>query len=340
LSVTQKELTKIMASKKKIIGIGNALMDVVVKLTSNEVLTQNNLPKGSMTLVDLETSGKINEATKNYERIYAPGGSAANTIHGLANLGVESAFLGKVGNDQLGNKYKSELEKIGALPRLFQSNTPTGVAMAMVTPDSERTFATYLGAAIELVADEITIDLFRDYDIAYVEGYLVQNHALVRKVLEMTRKAGLIIALDLASYNVVEDNIDFLNEIIEPYVDVIFANEDEAKAFTGFEPEAAARQLAKICDIAVVKTGKNGSIIQHNVSSRLIDIFGNICVDTTGAGDLYAAGFLYGFSNNYSLTVCGQIASIVAGHVVSIYGARMDTKMWNIIKSEIAEVIE
>jgi sugar/nucleoside kinase (ribokinase family) len=328
-----------MGSKKKIIGVGNALMDIVVKTPSDEILKLNNLPKGSMILVDEKTSGNINFQTESFEKLLTPGGSVANTIHGIASLGNDAAFIGKVGTDALGEIYHNEFLKIGAQPLLFKTPTPTGVAMALVTPDSERTFATFLGAAIEMKADEITIDLFRDYDIAYIEGYLVQNHDLVRKALEMARKAGLTIALDLASYNVVEENLDFLKEVIEPYVDIVFANEDEAKAFTGLEPEAALTELSKICDIAVVKIGEKGSMIQHNSKRYKVGVFSNKCIDTTGAGDLYAAGFLFGFANDLPLITCGKIAAIVAGHVVGIYGARMDKVSWEKIRLEVAALI-
>ena len=209
-----------MQPKKSIIGIGNALMDIVVKLPNDDILQKNNLPKGGMILVNSATSNDINAQTSNFERNLVPGGSAANTIDGLANLGVETAFVGKVGNDQLGEKYAQGLSTIGVNPQLFKSETQTGVAMALVSTDSERTFATYLGAAVELTADDITIDLFRDFDYAYIEGYLVQNHDLVRKVAEMARKAGLTTALDLASFNVVEENLDFLKEIIKEHVDI------------------------------------------------------------------------------------------------------------------------
>jgi len=324
-----------MESKKNIIGIGNALMDIVVKLPDNQILQKNNLPKGSMILVDAETSLNINSQTAGYEKSLVPGGSVANTVHGLASFGVRTAFVGKVGNDELGEQYANGLSEIGATPQLFKSTTATGVAMALVTPDSERTFATYLGAAIEMSADDISIDLFRDFDIAYVEGYLVQNHDLVRKVVEMARKAGLIIAIDLASYNVVEENIDFLKEIIKDHVDIIFANEDEVKAFTGLEPEEAILSLMDICDIAVIKLGKNGSIIYNGNDLYRIGIAGTTCIDTTGAGDLYAAGFLYGFSCNFDLETCGRIAAITAGHVIKVYGARMDKAQWNELISDV-----
>jgi sugar/nucleoside kinase (ribokinase family) len=327
-----------MESKKSIIGIGNALMDIVVKLPDDRILLENNLPKGSMILVDAETSENINLQTVGLNKTLVPGGSVANTVHGLASFGVRTAFIGKVGNDELGKQYANGLSEIGASPQLFTSSTPTGVAMALVTPDSERTFATYLGAAIEMPSEDITMDLFRSFDIAYVEGYLVQNHALIRKVVEMARKAGLIIAIDLASYNVVEENIDFLKEIIKDHIDIIFANEDEVKAFTGMEPEEAILSLMDICDIAVVKLGKQGSIIYNGTDLIRIGIAGTTCVDTTGAGDLYAAGFLYGLSCNFDLETCGRIAAITAGHVIKGYGARMDLARWDELISDVKKM--
>lgn len=324
-----------MSTQKRIIGIGNALMDVVVKLPNDEILKQNNLPKGSMILVDAETSAGINEQTKKFEKILAPGGSVANTIDGLAHLGADAAFIGKVGKDELGKKYHDGLLAIGAKPNLFETNTSTGVAMALVTPDSERTFGTYLGAAIELSAADISIELFREYDIAYIEGYLVQNHDLVRKAAEMARKAGLTIAIDLASYNVVEQNLDFLKEIVNEYVDIIFANEEEAKAFTGQEPEQAILTLSELCDIAVIKVGKKGSLIKSGDELIQVGIIEANCIDTTGAGDLYAAGFLYGLSNRFDLKKCGEIASITSGNVITVYGARMDETIWKNINNRV-----
>lgn len=327
-----------MSTKKSIIGIGNALMDIVVKLPNDEILKQNNLPKGSMILVDAETSASINQQTNDFEKLLAPGGSVANTIDGLAHLGADAAFVGKVGKDELGKKYHDDLVAIGAKPNLFESETSTGVAMALVTPDSERTFGTYLGAAIELSPNDLNIELFREHDIAYIEGYLVQNHDLVRKAAEMARKAGLTIAIDLASYNIVEENIDFLKEIVSEYVDIIFANEEEAKAFTGQEPEEAILTLAGLCDIAIVKVGKKGSLIKSGKELIRIGIIEAKCIDTTGAGDLYAAGFLYGLANNFNFQKCGEIASITAGNVISVYGARMNETTWEDINIKVASL--
>jgi sugar/nucleoside kinase (ribokinase family) len=324
---------------KRILGIGNALMDVVVKLTDEQTLKANNLPKGSMTLVDAETSKYIDLQTEGFEKMLAPGGSVANSVHGLAQLGAQAGFIGKVGADELGSIYFNELMKIGALPELFKSaQTPTGRAMALVTPDGERTFGTFLGAAVELTPADLTAELFNGYDIAYIEGYLVQNHDLIRKAAFLAKDAGMLVALDLASYNVVEQNIDFLKEVITNSVDILFANEDEAKAFTGKQPEEALNELSEFVDIAVVKIGSKGSLIKQGSYSIEIGAIECNCVDTTGAGDLFAAGFLYGLSKGMPLETCGKIGAITAGHVIQTYGARMDDATWANIRELVSEL--
>jgi len=326
-------------NSKSIIGIGNALMDIVVKLNDDTILEKNKLPKGSMTLVDSATSASLNHQTEGMEKILAAGGSVANTIDGLAHLGAQTSFIGKVGNDELGRIYYEDLKNIGVKPHLFKSFNPTGVAMALVTPDSERTFGTYLGVAVEMSPNDLSSTLFEGHNIAYVEGYLVQNHNLVRQAASLAKNAGLSIALDLASYNVVEENLDFLKEIASEYVDIIFANEEESKAFTGKNPRESVKELSKLCHIAVVKTGAQGSLICSGKEFIEIGVTGNSCVDTTGAGDLYAAGFLYGYSLGLPLEKCGKIASVVAGKVISIYGARMNETMWEQIKAEVSKII-
>lgn len=324
---------------KRILGIGNALMDVVVKLTDEQVLAANNLPKGSMTLVNAETSKHIDEQTGSFEKLLTPGGSVANSVHGLAQLGAQAGFIGKVGTDELGSIYFNELMKIGAIPELFKSEqTPTGRAMALVTPDGERTFGTFLGAAIELTPADLTADLFEGYDIAYIEGYLVQNHDLIRKAVYLAKDAGMLVALDLASYNVVEQNIDFLKEVVTNSVDILFANEDEAKAFTDKEPEDALIELSEMVDIAVVKIGSKGSLIKQGNHRIHIEAIESTCVDTTGAGDLFASGFLYGLSKDLPLERCGQLGAITAGHVIRTYGARMNNETWSEIRNSIAEL--
>lgn len=320
---------------KKVLGIGNALVDALNKLKSDDLLKELGLPKGSMQLVDAKTSAIIQEKSKNLEQEMASGGSAANTIHGLANLGVETAFIGTVGDDEIGNFFINDLKKSGIKPLLNISETASGLANAMISPDGERTFGTFLGAAIELSPDDLKPEQFKGYDILHVEGYLVQNHDLLERILQVAKEQGLEISLDLASYNVVEDNLTFLKRMVEQYVDIVFANEEEAKAFTGKEPEEALNTIAEVAKIAIVKIGSKGSIIKADNKITKVGVEPTEVVDTTGAGDLYAAGFLYGYVENLSPKKSGEIGAMLAAKVIADYGAKIKDNDWKEIKGRI-----
>ena len=200
---------------KKILGIGSALVDILTQIPEENILQQFNLPKGSMTYVDAATSVKIGESLKQYGSTMAAGGSAANTVSGLAKLGVESGFLSKIGKDEVGRFFEKEMLNTNVKPQLLTSDTPSGRVQAIVTPDGERTFATCLGAAAEMRADDITPELFTGWDIFYVEGYLVANPTMLDKAIDTAKAAGLKIAIDMASYNVVEESRDYFLQLIE-----------------------------------------------------------------------------------------------------------------------------
>lgn len=323
---------------KKVLGIGNALVDILIQIDNDNILEELELPRGSMQLVDADRSARVLKATEQFEKSLASGGSAANTIAGIAGLGMKSSFIGKIKDDEMGRVFKSDLEKLNIKPQLKYSETPSGTAATLISKDSERTFATHLGAAVELTSQDIYDKLFIGHDYFYIEGYLVQNHSMLEKALELAKKYKLKIFLDLASYNVVEDNIEFLKNIVEKYVDVVFANEEEAKAFTGKSPEEAIHDLASLCEIAIVKIGKNGSMIKSGNEFHSIGIIDVKSVDTTGAGDQYAAGFIFGLSHGLNLEKCGKIASIMSGKVIEHYGARILPKQWQEVEKMIAAV--
>ena len=322
----------------KVLGIGNALVDLLISLKNDELLAELHLPKGSMTLVDENTKNHIDRLSKGLKREMASGGSAANTIHGLARLGVESAFIGKIGQDEIGGVFQNDLEKSGIEPLLYKSNSASGLASAMISPDGERTFGTYLGAAVELSGSDLKPGHFVGYSILHVEGYLVQNHDLLENIMKQASAAGLAISLDLASYNVVEANLDFLKSMAEKYVSLIFANEEEAKAFTGKEPAEALDEIAKIAKIAVVKTGKKGSLVKSGKNVFEIPTFTVNAIDTTGAGDLYASGFIYGIINDLPLDKAGQIGTILASTVIENIGAKIPDKDWPALKEKIKSI--
>ena len=324
-----------MAKTDKVLGLGNALVDIMTKLQNDNLLEKLNLPKGSMQLVDAESSNDIMNKTKDLKPTLTSGGSSANTIHGLARLGINTGFIGKVGNDDMGNFFNSDMESVGIKPSLLKSTTPTGKAIALVSQDSERTFATFLGAAIELTAQDINQNLFNGYKYFHIEGYLVQNHELIEESIKIAKQKGLIISLDLASYNVVEENLEFLKRVVSDYVDIVFANEEEAKAFTGEEPEAALNIISDMCDIAVVKIGKDGALIKTGGKSYKSGVIDAKRVDTTGAGDLFAAGFIYGLINNKPMDECGNLGALLAGKVIENMGAKISEEGWKFIESQI-----
>jgi sugar/nucleoside kinase (ribokinase family) len=332
---------------KKILGMGNALVDIMISLESDTILDMLALPKGSMQLVDMDRSNAVLSALGNYQKSHSAGGSAANTIHGLAMLGAKTGYIGVVGEDELGGFFVRDLIHAGVDPHMIHSSQETGRAVALVTPDSERTFATFLGAAIELSAGHLEmqnakgemqnakLSIFQGYSYFHIEGYLVQNHELIRRAVELAQEHGLIVSLDMASYNVVEANKDFLLSIINEFVDIVFANEDEARALTGFEPEEALHELAKMTSIAVVKTGSSGSMIKSGHDVYTIGVIDVNPIDTTGAGDLYASGFLFGQSAGLPLQRCGELGALLAGNVIEFMGSKMPDSRWEKIKESI-----
>lgn len=325
---------------KSILGIGNALTDILAVLEDDQLLQKYHLPKGSMQHVDEETGNKIWNALKTMGVQYVPGGSAANTIAGTSIFGMPSGFIGKVGDDELGSLFKTGQENNGIKPVLLKGKSASGRAMVFVTaPNAERTFAVYLGAALELVPEDLQPEFFEGYDYFHIEGYLVQNQQLVRRAVELAKQAGSIISIDLASYNVVESNRAFLHDIIENYVDIVFANETEAKAFTQKEPREALDELAQKCKIAVVKLGPDGSMVKSGNEYYKIDAWSAKTIDATGAGDVYAAGFIYAHSMGMSVKICGEVGSIISSKVVEVIGPKVDVPRWKDAKKEIRSLM-
>lgn len=324
---------------KKILGIGSTLVDILSQVPNEEVLNELNLPKGSMTYVNINDAVSIGERlAQQYGSQRAAGDSAANTMSGLARLGAKSGFLTMMGNDEMGQFFTDEMTRTGVEMLALKSDTPTGRVIAMVTPDGERTFATCLGASIELSPDDIKPELFDNWDIFYIEGYLVANPDMLRKAISTAKDKGLKIAIDLASYNVVEESRDFLLELVNNYVDIVFANEQEALALTGMEPEKALHYIAERCEIAVVKIGAKGAYIQRGNEIVTIPPMKADVVDTTGAGDMWAAGFLAGLVKGENLQKCGMMGAIVAKNIIEVMGAKMDDERWDNIHAAIAKL--
>lgn len=317
---------------KKVLGLGNALTDVLLQVSEDD-LRELNLAKGSMSLINMQDMERIQMRFASVRKRMVAGGSASNTINTIAALGGKTAFIGKIGNDEVGDFYREDMIKNGVKPLLLSSESQmSGCSIVLITPDGERTFATYLGAASDLHAEDIRKEAFSGYDIFHIEGYLVQDHELIETAIRMAKESGCMISLDLASYNVVNENHRFLRDLIRKYVDIVFANEDESFAYTHLNPEESVSKLAKECDIAVVKVGKRGSYVQQGENMYHIGAITTSCTDSTGAGDLYAGGFLHALSDGFDLRRCGEIGTIAAGRVVEIIGTKLSDETWDEIR--------
>ncbi len=320
---------------QRILGIGNALVDVIVNLPDERLLKAYELPKGGMQMIDAEKKRQIHAAIREMKQTLASGGSTSNTIHGLARLGASTGYIGKVGKDEMGKFFESDMQKSGIEPHLIHSSEiDTGIATTLMTQDAERTFATYLGAASAMIADEINPVIFKNYNYVHVEGYLIFNHDLILKVCQMAQACGLKISMDMASFNLVEEHHDFVEMLLKEYVSIIFANEEEAKAFTGKEGEEALEILSQYCPIAIVKLGGKGSIANINGKRIAVGTNGKKPIDTNGAGDIFAAGFLFGLLNNWPEEKTGRLAARLGDEMVSTIGAKLSDNQWEIIKKE------
>lgn len=319
---------KLPAGKKLIVGLGSALVDILVH-ESDEFIQRIGVEKGGMTLVDMPALERI-LAQVSSEPTVVPGGSACNTAVGVGRLGGQARFVGKRGNDDTGRFFQNALDNRGVHPFLMQSALPTGRVLSIITPDAQRTMLTYLGASADTQPAEITPACFEASAIVHMEGYLLFNPDLILTSLAAAKSTGARISLDLASFTVVEQSKSILDEIIEKYVDILIANEDEAAAYTGCgdEEEALAR-LSRHVEIAVLKVGARGSYIQNDTGICRIPALGTgQAVDTTGAGDLWASGFLYGLVNGLDHPSSGRLASACGYEVCQVIGADIPPEGW------------
>lgn len=325
----------------KIIGMGNALVDVLVRIDDDSLLEKLHLPKGSMQLIQEDTLSEIRKYTSGMKIHRSTGGSAGNTVCALAALGANPGFIGKVGQDETGAFFGDTLRQRGVNALLATCDLPSGIASTFISTDGERTFGTYLGAAATLRAEDLSRKMFAGYNYLYIEGYLLQDHDLMLRAVQLAKEEGLQVCLDMASYNVVEAERDFFDQLIVKYVDIVFANESEALAYTGKAPHEALEEIASKCSIAVVKTGKEGSLVKKGTEViQLLSCLVDNVLDTTGAGDFYAAGFMYGLTCGYSLEKCVQISTILATAVIQEVGTTLPAKKWDEIKLNIESLLQ
>ena len=319
-----------------LIGLGNAIVDIIVNI-EDEFLEINNLEKGSMNLIDFKQSQELLKNCKVIKQI--SGGSSANTVVCLAELGNNVQFIGRVKNDNFGKFFSSDIKKSKTI-----FNTPptkkgasTAQSIILITPDAQRTMCTYLGASIEFEPEDVDFIELKRTKYLYLEGYLWDSELAKNAFLKAAQIAKLSntkIILSLSDSFCVNRHRESFLELIENYVDIVFCNESEVLSLFKKDKFADCQgALSSLCELVVVTLGSNGSLIINKNDIEVIkSITKGKVIDTTGAGDIYAGGFIHGLINNYSLKICGEIGSICAGQIITQLGSRSNIDLKDLIK--------
>ena len=307
------------------VSMGSALLDFAFKV-DQDLLDELNLVKGQMHLIDENRSNDIFKRLSNISSEITPGGSSANVAAGIACLGGKSAFMGSVGRDENGTLYVDETRKSGVNMIVNEYDQLTGHAITLITPDSERTFATHLGAALCFGENDVSQDTIMNSSILHIEGYMLEadfTYSACIKAMDTALKYKTLISVDLsdpALINRINKRFEF---VLEKYVDIVFVNEEEAFAFTGVYQIDALRELAKYANLSIVKLGAQGSLISYQGNEYKIDPIKANLVNTNGAGDMYAASIIYGITSGLDIQESGNLASKNSALVVGQVGARL-----------------
>jgi len=312
----------------KVYGIGNPLIDVIVNVTDQD-LDNLGLHKGTMNLIDTKKRDELVSfiSTKRDEPVYSCGGSCPNTVISLSSLGINTTLAGKVGDDEYGKIYRDRLSSLNVKDNLAVSPNHTGSSIILVTPDSERTMNTFLGANRDFSPEDVVEEEISSATIFHFTGYMwdTENQKqAVKKALAIAKAKGIRVSFDIADMFAVGRYRDSFMELIKGNCDIVFANKEEARSlFDNYDAYECCRSMGKLCETAVVKNGKRGSYICYRGKIHEIPVQGpETPVDTTGAGDTYAAGFLYGQCKGYDIEKSGDIASLLAGQIIKQTGAQ------------------
>jgi len=335
--MAENSATASTGKQSGVLCIGNAIVDIIARV-DDDFLEKHDRIKGSMMLVDADTSANIYADMP--PAVENSGGSAGNTAAGIASFGGDVAYIGKVHDDQLGTVFTHDIRAIGVSYNTapLKEGPPTATSMILVTPDAERTMSTYLGACGQLTVDDIDEATVAAAKVTYFEGYMWDTDnqkAAILKAMDYAAASGGLVSISLSdSFCVDRFRGEFL-DLIRDRVDILFANEDEIKSLYEVDSfDEAVELLRPHVQIAALTRSEKGSMIiagseTIEVSADKVDV-----IDTTGAGDMYAAGFLYGYTNGRSLEACGKLGSLAAGEVISHLGARPETALDNLAKTK------
>ncbi len=320
-------------------GVGNALVDIQAQV-SDDTLERLDFPKGIMTLVDERTQLRVLNELDGTLLTRCAGGSAANTILGVADFGGKAAYAGKTGDEPFGEFFLEDMRKIGVSIEVAPTDGQTGTCVVLITDDAQRTMLTHLGVSSTLTKSDIDEEAIKKSQWVYVEGYLFTSptqKAAALKAIQLAKKNGVKVAFTVSDPFLINDFRDEFWDLIESPVDLLFCNLEEARALTGHEdPVECAASLHRHARQVAMTLGADGSLLMHNGSTIPIEGVQVEAVDTTGAGDMYAAGILYGITNGLSWRDSGHLASHAAARIVSQFGARLENPF---TKAEIAKIL-
>lgn len=327
------------SSRINVVGIGAPIVDLVYRV-EDEFLALNGINKGdSQKAANWEHFASIIDECLNreYTPLIATGGSCSNTIKGLAALGNSSAFIGKIGDDALGTFYRENIAKLNIEPWLITTAVPTSQVAVFVTGDLQRTFLSFFGAGQTLTANEITSHYFKEAPLVHFEGYLLDDLELTERAMQLAKTSGSKVSLDLGCMRIVKSYPVEIFKFLKSYVDIAFANEDEIKQLLNLPADKGCQTLAEICPVVIVQVGKKGCWVGSkdgifHSPAMLVE-----AIDTTGAGDLFACGFIHGYVKNYSLQDCAWLGNLLGGTVVTVLGAEIPEEKWPSIKEQIAK---
>ena len=327
----------------KVYGIGNPLIDVIVNVSEEELRTLG-LYKGTMNLINLDKRLELTSFIKNKTPSFSCGGSCPNTVITLSALGIETTLAGKIGSDDYGTIYRNRLNALNVRDNLAVSDANvTGSSIILITPDSERTMNTFLGANRDFCPDDVIEAEVSRADFFQFTGYMwdTKNQMqAIRKALDIAKRNNVLVSFDIADPFAVGRYHDAFLDLIKNDCDIVYANKEEARImFDNYDPYECCKSMGKLCETAIVKNGKKGSFISHRRKIYEIPVQGPATpVDTTGAGDTYAAGFLYGLCMGMDIERCGNVASALAGQIIKQVGAQFSEEKIPDLKKMISEI--
>lgn len=328
-----------MSPSYDVYGVGNALVDIQARI-DDPILERLEFSKGIMTLVDEATQTRVLDSIQGAKITRCAGGSAANTIAGLVDFGGKAAYAGKTGHDELGEFWLKDMRNLGVKIEVPQVTGQTGACVVLITEDAQRTMLTHLGLSATLGPDDISESEIRKAKYIYIEGYLFScdvTKAAAMKAIELAKKNGVKVAFTVSDPFLIHLNRELFWELIAGPVDLLFCNLEEARSLTGMtDPVDCAQKIHKQAADVALTLGADGSLLMHEDKAIPIEGVSTKAIDTTGAGDMYAAGILYGITNGLSWKQSGHLASHAAARIVAQMGARMQAPF---TKDQVAKII-